>query len=67
MIAACRFHSLTRRLWRTALKTTGVVIQLERKLLIVGDSVMGCFIKRRKVVMRLPARFLILVTRSVFG
>jgi len=27
------------------LKTTGLVIPLKRKLLIVGDSVMGCFIQ----------------------
>jgi hypothetical protein len=64
MIEACLFHSLTRRLSRTALKTSGVVIQLETKLLIVGDSVMGCFIKRREMVMRLPTRFHSLVTRA---
>jgi hypothetical protein len=45
-----------------ALKATGVVILLKTKLLIVGDSVMGCFIKRREMVMRLPTRFHKLVT-----
>jgi hypothetical protein len=28
-----------------ALKATGIVILLEAKLLIVGDSVMGCFVE----------------------
>jgi hypothetical protein len=28
-----------------ALKATGIVILLEAKLLIVGDSVMGCFVQ----------------------
>jgi hypothetical protein len=45
-----------------ALKTNGIVIPLETKLLIVGDSVDGLFIKRRGMVMRLPTRFHILVT-----
>jgi hypothetical protein len=42
MIEARRFHSLMRRLQRMVLKTTGLMIRLETKLLIVGDSVMGC-------------------------
>jgi hypothetical protein len=32
-----------RRLQQMALKATAIVILLEMKLLIVGDSVMGCF------------------------
>ena len=42
MIEACRFHNRARRL-QVTLKATGTVISLETKLLIVGDSVMGCF------------------------
>jgi hypothetical protein len=62
MIEACRFHNSARRLQRTAFKATGIVIHLKTKLLIVGDSVMGCFSKRRGMVTHLPARFHILVT-----
>jgi hypothetical protein len=45
MIEACRFHSKARRRQWMALKTTGIVIFLQTKLLIVGDSVMGCFVQ----------------------
>ncbi len=45
-----------------ALKIIGIVIPPWGKLLIVGDSVMGLFFKRRAMVTRLPARFHILVT-----
>ena len=42
MIEACRFQSLTLRLQRVALKTIGLMMPLETKLLIVRDSVMAC-------------------------
>src|SRR4029077_2529269 len=45
-----------------ALKTTGLVIPLETKLLIVGDSVMGCLSGRRGMVTHLPTRVHLLVT-----
>ena len=50
-----------------ALKATGMVISLETKLLMVGDSVMGCFLKRREMVTHLPARFyqLVRVVRAI--
>ena len=41
MIEACQFHSLTLRLQRMALKIIGLMMPLETKLLIVGDSVMA--------------------------
>jgi len=44
------------------LNATGIVIDLKTKLLIVGDSVMGCFSKRREMVTHLPARFIYWVT-----
>jgi hypothetical protein len=44
-----------------ALKAAGIMIHLGTKLLIVGDSVMGCFSKRRGIVTDLPAPFHILV------
>src|SRR4029077_10359201 len=47
MIEACRFHNSARRLQRMAFKATGIVIHLKAKLLIVSDSVMGYFFKRR--------------------
>jgi hypothetical protein len=37
-----------------ALKIIGIVISLKAKLLIVGDSVMGWFFKRRGMVTHLP-------------
>ena len=42
---ACRFHNRARRLQRVALKATGIVIRLNAKLLMIGDSVMGCFLQ----------------------
>jgi hypothetical protein len=45
MIEACRLQSWTRRLQWLALKAIGIVIFVERKLLIVGDSVMGCLVQ----------------------
>jgi len=45
MIEACRLQSWTRRLEWLALKAIGIVIFVERKLLIVGDSVMGCLVQ----------------------
>jgi hypothetical protein len=50
-----------------ALKANGIVIDLKTKLLIVGDSVMGCFSKRREMVTHFPARFIYWLLRSVFG
>jgi hypothetical protein len=46
IIEACGFHIGARRLQRWALKIIGIVISLKTKLLIVGDSLMGCFFKR---------------------
>jgi len=66
MIDACRFHNWARRLQRMALKATGIVIQLTTKLLIVGDSVMGCAFRRWEMVTHLPARFIYWSLRSVF-
>ena len=45
-----------------ALNATGIVIDLKTKLLIVGDSVMGCFSKRREMVTHLPGAVHILVS-----
>ena len=45
-----------------ALKATGIVIPRGVKLLIVGDSVMGCFSNAGGMVTHLPARFRTLVT-----
>jgi hypothetical protein len=42
-------------------------IPLETKLLIVGDSVMGCLSSRRGMVMHLPTRVHILVTALRLG
>jgi hypothetical protein len=47
------------------LKANGIVIPLETKLLIVGDSVMGCFSGARRMVTHLPARFLIEVGQDL--
>ena len=44
MIQACR-HNLARRLQRIILQAAGIVIFSNRKLLIVGDSVMGCILQ----------------------
>ena len=62
MIEACRFHNWARRLQRMALKIIGIVISSKTKLLIVGDSVMGCFFRRRGMVTHLPTCFHILVS-----
>jgi hypothetical protein len=45
IIEACRFHNGARRLQQMALKANGIVIVLRTKLLIVGDSVMDCFVQ----------------------
>jgi hypothetical protein len=44
-----------------------MVVHLRTKLLIVGDSVMGCFLRRREMVTHLPARFICWSLGSVFG
>jgi hypothetical protein len=44
-LEACRFHNGARRLQQMALKANSLVIFLKTKLLIVGDSVMGCFVQ----------------------
>jgi len=44
-IEACRFHNRARRLQGMVLNATGIVILLGSKLLIVGDSLMGCFLQ----------------------
>jgi hypothetical protein len=49
-----------------ALKAVGIVIQLMTKLLIVGDSVMGCVFKRWEMVTHLPAPFIYWSMPSVF-
>jgi hypothetical protein len=51
-----------------ALKATGIVISLESKLLIVGDSVMGCFVQAPGDGDASPgAMFYTLVRVSVIG
>ena len=45
MIEACRVQSWARPLHRLTLKAIGIVVFVERKLLIVGDSVMGCLVQ----------------------
>jgi hypothetical protein len=44
-----------------ALKATGIVISLKSKLLMVGDSVMGCFLQAPGDGDASPARFYKLV------
>jgi hypothetical protein len=44
-LETCRFHNRARRLQQMALKANGLVKVLITKLLIVGDSVMGCFVQ----------------------
>jgi hypothetical protein len=63
-IEACRVHNWERRLQRMALKATQIVVSSKAELLIVGDSVMGCFSSARGMVTHLPVRFLYWLRRS---